>query len=963
MKSSATLSFLIKHSSHKEVTMNIQYSIRTLGVLGMAIVLLIVTFRSVNAESISYCDAFPDIASADCRAGPLLSTNWNGQLSVPQFDPVLGSLIGVRITLEGSLRGDVQYENTGPNSTIISATHGVTIEVEFPNANLVSTAPTATQVDLVAPFDGNSDFIGPSGRTFTISTTKAISIFLDTPADIAFFIGGANINFPAQAQGISFIRGPGNLDALLQAQAASLILVVTYIFERPGIEIKKYTNDQDADDPNDADVPQVAIGQPVVWTYLVKNTGDIPFALAEITVTDDQPGVTPERDATTDSGGDNILSPGETWTYRATLPAQDLRNVSAGITIVDGCDPTSTGITRPTYENIGAVQATTLNDSDPSHYCNPPAPGIDIKKFTNGRDADGPNDDDVPEIAPNATVTWTYLVTNTGNVSYTLNQVAVTDSQPGLTLSLFDQGDGDDFLEPGEVWRYRATQPAQNLLTPTSNTRVVPGCNPHNSGLPRATYENIGTVRVDDLTDFDPSHYCNPPTPGIDIEKLVNGNDADNPNGNDVPPITPGQTVNWLYRVRNTGNISFTLANVTVTDSQSAIIPTLDPLSDSGGDQILAPGETWLYRASVQAQNLRTPTLGTTVVQGCNPSATTAPGERATYRNIGSATVPGASDSDPAHYCNPPAPGINIKKLTNDHDANDPNGADVPQIAPGAAVVWTYLVTNTGNIAFTRAEVVVIDSHSGVIPMLDLTSDNGDQILSPGESWRYRASGVADNLQSPSPATVVVSGCNPAGTTDPGERATYRNIGRVVVPGSSDSDSSHYCNPLTPGITIKKYTNGQDADGANDPDVPLLVPGTPVTWTYYITNTGDIPFARDQITVTDDQPGVTPVFLPISDDGSDNILSPDESWIYIAVRTTLNLTTTAEAVTIVEGCATHGNGETRPTYENIGAVVAGPVSDNDPSHYCNRPPTSLDEKPEPQRPARAYVIFLPFVRE
>ena len=58
---------------------------------------------------------------------------------------------------------------------------------------------------------------------------------------------------------------------------------------------------------------------------------------------------------------------------------------------MDGCDPGNTGVTRPTYSNLGTVQARQLTDSDPSHYCNPPAPAIDIEKATNGVDADDPN--------------------------------------------------------------------------------------------------------------------------------------------------------------------------------------------------------------------------------------------------------------------------------------------------------------------------------------------------------------------------------------------------------------------------------------------------------------------------------------------------------------------------------------------------------------------------------------------
>lgn len=785
-------------------------SVRLLGALLTALGIWVATTGAAFAADVTYCAAFPPSPTDDCRQGPISATNWSGNLTLPQFDPALGTLNAVQLTVEGFVQGDVQYENTGPTAAIISATHSVTISVVLPNGDLVRSIPSTTRVELVPPFDGVLDFGGISGRTFSISNTKNISLTLIAPLDLAPFVGTGLVTVPAEALGISFIRGPGNLSALLRAQAASVVVAVTYFYASPGIDIEKFTNGRDADDPNSPDVPQIAPGEPVLWTYLVRNTGSIPFAQADIVVTDDHPGVVPQLVPSSDAGSDGILSPGETWIYTATLPAQNLDNASTGTTIVPGCDPTGTSISRPTYRNVGSVVVNELSDADPSHYCNPPGPGITIQKLTNGADADGPNDPDVPQIAPGDTVTWTYLVTNTGVISYPQASVLVSDSHPSVTPVLVDDGDGDGFLAPGEVWRYQATLPAQNLLTPSLDTVIVPGCNPDATGLPRATYRNIGVVLVDSLTDFDPSHYCNPPEPGIDIEKLVNNNDADNPNDADVPQLTPGDTVNWLYRVTNTGNVPFALDDVVVTDSQPGIVPLLDPLSDEGGDKVLSPGEIWIYRASDIVQTLVAPAPGTVVVSGCNPDNLPVPGDRATYRNVGAVTAPGAQDQDPAHYCNPPSPGIVIKKLTNGADADDPNGADVPVIRAGEAVTWTYLITNTGNIAFDLAQISVTDDQAGVTPMFNPESDNGDEVLSPGEVWRYVATGIALDLQTAQNVTIV-SGC----ANDEGvERNTYANIGAVRAGNLTDTDPSHYCNPPPNALG--------ETDEPNHPNAGLL---------------------------------------------------------------------------------------------------------------------------------------------
>jgi uncharacterized repeat protein (TIGR01451 family) len=103
-------------------------------------------------------------------------------------------------------------------------------------------------------------------------------------------------------------------------------------------------------------------------------------------------------------------------------------------------------------------------------------------------------------------------------------------------------------------------------------------------------------------------------------------------------------------------------------------------------------------------------------------------------------------------------------------------------------------------------------------------------------------------------------------------------------------------------VDIEKFTNGQDADTAPGPGVPV---GSTVFWTYIVTNTGSRPLTN--ISVTDDQ-GVT-------------VSCPDTT-----LDAGLSFTCTAS------GTAIAGQ------YANIGTVTATlqdatVVSDSDPSHY------------------------------
>ena len=136
--------------------------------------------------------------------------------------------------------------------------------------------------------------------------------------------------------------------------------------------------------------------QPIIWTYVVTNTGNV--TLSDVAVTDDQ-GVAVTCPATRRS------APSSEMTCTATGTAQ------AG-----------------QYANLGTVTAvdpfgTVVTDDDPSHYFGV-APGIDLVKQTNGVDAETAPGPFIPVGGP---VTWTYLVTNTGGL--VLNNIVVIDDR------------------------------------------------------------------------------------------------------------------------------------------------------------------------------------------------------------------------------------------------------------------------------------------------------------------------------------------------------------------------------------------------------------------------------------------------------------------------------------------------------------------------------------------------------
>ena len=91
----------------------------------------------------------------------------------------------------------------------------------------------------------------------------------------------------------------------------------------------------------------------------------------------------------------------------------------------------------------------------------------------------------------------------------------------------------------------------------------------------------------------------------------------------------------------------------------------------------------------------------------------------------------------------------------------------------------------------------------------------------------------------------------------------------------------------------------------------MLKPGSTVTWTYVVTNTGDVRLAN--VTVTDDQAGVTPLYQS-GDTNNNNLLDLTETWTYEATGTAVV-------------------GQYKNTGKVTGSYGSDTVTDTDLSHY------------------------------
>lgn len=765
-----------------------------------------------------------------------LRTDWVEIIGVEQFNPELGTLTQIDVSVGGTLSGDAQYENLDADDATITLGLISDIELSDSTARFIAKAsPSAFVSEEATRFDDFLDFVGPSGSTFIglVGTDVSDFVTFTEPEEFAPYIGNGTIDLVLTGIGRSSADGPGNL-AFIFALLTEAEISIKYTYSLPSIDIEKWTNGpnqepQDADEPTG---PEIFVGNPVEWTYLVTNTGLKP--LTEITVTDDQ-GVAVSCPA-------SELEPAASMTCTGSSIAEEGQYVNIG-----------TVAGQPVDES-GNPEGALVTDSDPSHYIGVQPPSIDIEKLTNGpgqdpEDADEPTG---PEIRVGDRVEWTYQVTNSGG--YRLTDIHVADDQ-GVDVSC-----PQDALSPGES------------MTCTGSGAAEEG-----------QYANLGTVTGqpvteddtpigDPATDEDPSHYNGMQPPSIDIEKLTGGpgqdpEDADEPMG---PEILIGDPVEWIYEVTNTGG--YRLTNIAVTDDRGVEV--------SCPQDELSPGDSMVCTGGGIAEEGQYANLGTVSGQPVD--------------NEGNPDGNPVTDEDPSHYIGLQPPAIVIEKFTNGpgQDLQDADELTGPEILMGEPVTWTYIVTNTGDL---RLIDIAVSDDQGV----DVSCP--ETILESGESMTCIGTGTAAEGQ-------------------------YRNVGSATgqpVDGEdnptgdliTDDDPSHYIGLQPPKIVLEKFTNGssQVPQDADEPTGPQIEVGEPITWTYIVTNTGDLRLIN--VTVTDDQ-GVD-VTCPFSE------LEPGASMTCLG-------TGIAE-----EGQYTNLGTVTGQPVNGDGAPAGDLVTDQDPSHYIS----------------------------
>jgi len=449
--------------------------------------------------------------------------------------------------------------------------------------------------------------------------------------------------------------------------------------------------------------------------------------------------------------------------------------------------------------------ATALTDSDPSHYFGYRGQ-LDIQKSTNGQDADTPTG---PVVPVGSTVTWTYAVTNLGNVP--LKPVMVMDDNgtpddPGDDFSpdyVNGDTDNDGALDLDETWTYQATGTAQAGQYGNVATATGTPVDANNNPIPDAAA----------VTDTDPSHYFGYQAQ-IDIEKWTNDFDADMPTG---PRIAVGGVVNWTYWVTNPGNVPL-MSVVVVDDSATPDTPDDDfsPVyvsGDTDGDGALDLNETWVYEATSVAQlgqyGATATVVGTPVDPDNHPLFDPAPPDR---RAPGSNQV---TDRDPSHHLGATDSWIVISpdKANSNypyvHVVTRDTGAVVERFLAYDASFRGGVRVATAELTGDTAPEIVTAPGRGHPPLIKVFNLHGQPLTHQGERLEFLAFGstfqggvdVATGDVDGDGLVDIVAGMSFGGS----QVVVFRNTGTAEAPAFSQYNSPFqpFGEGFTGGVTVE----------------------------------------------------------------------------------------------------------------------------------------------------------------
>ncbi len=731
---------------------------------------------------------------------------------------------GSKITYTATATVSAAATGTLANTATVAPPAGVTDPTPGNNSATDTDALTPTADLQITKTDGVLSSVPGTPVTYTIVVTNA------GPSNVT----GATVvdSFPAVLSGITFTAvqsggasgftasGSGNINdtvnlptggtitytasAIISAGATGALSNTATVTPPAGVTDPNPGNNSATDTDglagtadlqitNTDGVTTVVPGTPVTYTIVVTNAGPsnvtgatvadlFPATLTGITYTAVQTGGA-SNFTTVGSGniGDTVNMPvGSTITYTVTGTVSP----AATGTLVDTATVTApAGVTDPNPANNTAMDTDTLT----------PTADLQITKTDGSATA-----------IPGTAVTYTIVVTNAGPSNVTGAVVADTfpASMSGISYTAVQTGGASGFTASGSGnINNTVNLPVGSTITYTATATV--------SSAATGTLSNTATVT--------PPPGTTDPTPGnnssTDGDNLTPTADLQITKTDGSATAIPGNTVTYTIVVTNAGPSDVTGAAVTDTFPATLSGVTFTAVQTGGATGF----------SSVGAGNINNTVnmpAGSTITY--TAMATVSAAATGTLSNTATVTPPaGVSD---------PAPGNNS---ATDTDALTPT-ADL-QITktdgsataiPGTSVTYTIVVSNAGpsNVVGASVSDPFPASLSG-ITFTAIQSGGASGFTSIGSG------NIADTVNLPAGSTITYTATAAVSAAATG---TLSNTATVMPPpGTTDPNPGN--NSATDGDNLTPTSDLQITKTDNS---ATAVPGTPVTYTIVVTNTG-----------------------------------------------------------------------------------------------------------------------------
>ena len=414
-----------------------------------------------------------------------------------------------------------------------------------------------------------------------------------------------------------------------------------------------------------------AAGQTVTYSFVVTNTGEVP--LSNIAVTD-------------------VVTPPAGPTPTVACPATALA-VGASTTCTATYVATQADANAGSITNSASVRATDAIGGPTSATSNTvvvpitPAPALSVVKSASPTTV----------TAAGQSIAYSFVVTNTGNVTLTGVTVADTMTAPA---------------GPNPTVSCPVTTLAPAASTTCTASYVVTQAD-MNAGSVKNSATASGTPPTGPAVTSPPSAatVTATPAPALSVVKSASPTTV----------TAAGDTVDYSFVVTNTGNV--TVTDVTVTDTFTA--PAGPELTVSCPVTTLAPAASTTCTASytvTQADVDNGSIVNSAVADGTDPTGTPVP---TTPPSTATVTVT-------------PEPGLSVVKTA------DPTTVT----AAGDTVDYSFVVTNTGNVTVTG--ITVTDTFTAPAGP-ELTVSCPVTTLAPAASTTCTASYTCLLYTSPSP--------------------------------------------------------------------------------------------------------------------------------------------------------------------------------------------------------------------